>query len=67
MHNGAFQDLRTVVLFYNRYNSKAKAAQINPESKAAWGPAPGPQTLSVKELTHGPALDARRIDHWWPF
>lgn len=62
MHNGAFQDLRTVVLFYNRYNSKAKAALINPESGAPWGLAPVPATLSVKELTHGPALDARRVD-----
>jgi cytochrome c peroxidase len=62
MHNGVFQDLRTVVLFYNRYNSKAKAAQINPESGATCGPAPVPQTLSANELTHGPALDARRVD-----
>lgn len=62
MHNGVFQDLRTVVLFYNRYNSKAEAAQINPETDAPWGEALVPGTLSVKELTHGPALEARRVD-----
>ncbi|UWS77826.1 methylamine utilization protein MauG [Phaeobacter sp. G2] len=62
MHNGVFQDLRTVVLFYNRYNSKAEAAQINPETGQPWGEAPVPGTLSVKELAHGPALDDRRVD-----
>ncbi|MFC4215282.1 cytochrome-c peroxidase [Pseudophaeobacter arcticus] len=62
MHNGVFQDLRTVVLFYNRYNSKAEAAQMNPETGQPWGEAPVPGTLSVKELTHGPALDAQRVD-----
>ena len=62
MHNGVFQDLRTVVLFYNRYNSKTEAAQINPETGKPWGAAPVPETLSVPELTHGPALDARRVD-----
>ncbi|MDK3020649.1 cytochrome-c peroxidase [Pseudodonghicola flavimaris] len=29
MHNGVFRDLRTVVLFYNKYNSKSAARQIN--------------------------------------
>jgi cytochrome c peroxidase len=62
MHNGVFQDLRTVVLFYNRYNSKAASAQINPETGAPWGEIPVPDTLAQKELTHGPALDDRRVD-----
>lgn len=62
MHNGVFQDLRTVVAFYNRYNSRSDAAKINPETGNPWGRSMVPGTLSVKELTHGPALDARRID-----
>jgi cytochrome c peroxidase len=62
MHNGVFQDLRSVVLFYNQYNSKSEVAQINPETGKPWGAAPVPGTLSVKELTHGPALDAQRVD-----
>jgi cytochrome c peroxidase len=61
MHNGVFQDLRSVVLFYNRYNSKAAAAQINPETGQPWGDPMVPGTLSQKELTHGPALDERRV------
>ncbi|TNJ41651.1 cytochrome-c peroxidase [Phaeobacter sp. B1627] len=62
MHNGVFQDLRTVIVFYNKYNSAAEAARINPETGMEWGAAPVPETLSTTELTHGPALDARRID-----
>jgi len=62
MHNGVFQDLRTVILFYNSYNSKAAARQINPETGAPFGPPPVPGTLAQEELTHGPALDDERID-----
>lgn len=62
MHNGVFEDLRTVVSFYNRYNSRATAAQINPETDELFGFPPVPETLAVKELTHGPALDDRRVD-----
>lgn len=62
MHNGVFEDLRTVVLFYNIYNTKSEARLINPETGEKFGPAPVPETLSVKELTHGPALDDKRID-----
>ncbi len=62
MHNGVFDDLRTVVLFYNKYNSRSAARQINPETGQPWQKPELPDTLAVKELTHGPALDDRRID-----
>ncbi|MGH1414459.1 MAG: cytochrome-c peroxidase [Pelagimonas sp.] len=62
MHNGVFDDLRTVVLFYNRYNTIAKARQINPETGKVFGMPEVPQTIAVKELTHGPALKDREID-----
>jgi cytochrome c peroxidase len=62
MHNGVFQDLRTVVLFYNKYNSRSPKRQINPETGEAWA---GPEidgTLSLRELESGPALKDREID-----
>jgi cytochrome c peroxidase len=62
MHNGVFNDLRTVVLFYNRYNTKNPDRLINPETGEPFAGPPVPDTLSVKELTHGPALDDKRID-----
>ncbi|MCP9482018.1 methylamine utilization protein MauG [Shimia sp. CNT1-13L.2] len=62
MHNGVFEDLRTVVLFYNKYNSKDPQRQINPETGKAFRWPEVAFTLSTAELTEGPALDDRRID-----
>ena len=62
MHNGVFEDLRTVVLFYNKYNSRSDARQINPETGDPFGPAPVSETLDLERLTHGPALEDERID-----
>lgn len=62
MHNGVFKDLRTVVLFYNIYNTRSKDRMINPETGAPFGPPPVPETLSLDKLTHGPALEDVRID-----
>ena len=62
MHNGVFADLKTVVAFYNSYNSKSKAARINPETGDLWGSPEVADTLSMKELTEGPALDDKRMD-----
>lgn len=62
MHNGVFEELRTAVAFYNKFNTKTAAGQINPETGAPWGPPEVDGTLSLEELEHGPALDDRRID-----
>ncbi|WP_316862308.1 cytochrome c peroxidase [uncultured Cohaesibacter sp.] len=61
MHNGVFEDLETVVRFYNKYNSRAKSAQINPETGKPWGEPEVAATLDMEKLTQGPALDERRI------
>lgn len=62
MHNGVFEDLRTVVLFYNIYNTRSPERLINPETGAPFGPPPVSDTLATEDLEHGPALDDRRID-----
>ena len=62
MHNGVFNDLRTVVLFYNKYNSKAPARQIDPETGKPWAAPEVLENLSLKELESGPALNDMRID-----
>lgn len=62
MHNGVFKDLRTVVLFYNKYNSKSARRQINPETGELWQVPEVAENLSLKELETGPALDDKRID-----
>jgi cytochrome c peroxidase len=62
MHNGVFADLRTVVLFYNTYNTRSEARKINPETGAPFGPPILSETISLEELEQGPALDDQRID-----
>lgn len=62
MHNGVFKDLKTVVLFYNKYNSKSAKRQINPETGQPWREPEVPRNLSLKELETGPALNDKRID-----
>lgn len=62
MHNGVFNDLRTVVLFYNKYNSKAPRRQINPETGSAWDAPEVPEHISRDELELGPALKDREVD-----
>ncbi len=62
MHNGVFKDLRTVVLFYDKYNSKRADRQINPETSKPWAPPEVAGTLSMTQLEHGPGLKDDRID-----
>jgi cytochrome c peroxidase len=62
MHNGAFRDLRTVILFYNKYNATIASRQINPETGQTWGAPEVDGTLSLTELRAGRALDDKRID-----
>lgn len=62
MHNGVFSDLRTVILFYNKYNSKKKSRQINPETGQTWAAPEVADNIAMKELTTGPGLDDKRID-----
>ncbi len=62
MHNGVFKDLKTVILFYNKYNSKSEKRQINPETGQKWRNPEVNANLSMKELETGPALDNKRIN-----
>lgn len=62
MHNGVFKDLRTVILFYNKYNSKKKSRQINPETGQPWAAPEVVDNIAMTELTTGPGLDDKRID-----
>lgn len=62
MHNGVFSDLRTVVLFYNKYNSRSPQRQIDPETRKPWAEPEIATNIARKELETGPALDDARID-----
>lgn len=62
MHNGVFEDLRTVVLFYNQFNTTDVKRRTNPETDETFRMPAVPATLAFEELTHGPALDDQRVD-----
>jgi cytochrome c peroxidase len=62
MHNGVFKDLKTVVLFYDKYNSKSKKRQINPETQQIWKAPEVAENISLKQLETGPALKMKRIN-----
>lgn len=62
MHNGVFTDLRTVILFYNKYNSRSAKRQINPETGKQWREPEVAENISMEELQTGPALNDKRID-----
>ena len=62
MHNGVFKELKTVVLFYDKYNSKSAKRQINPETEKAWKKPEVAANISLKELETGPALKEKRIN-----
>ncbi|WP_231870819.1 cytochrome-c peroxidase [Marinomonas aquimarina] len=60
MHNGAFQDLRTVILFYDQYNNPMRT--LNPETGKAWGEPEVAENLDTLTLTQAPALNDQRVD-----
>jgi cytochrome c peroxidase len=60
MHNGVFQDLRTVVLFYDKYNNKQRT--INPETGLVWGEPEVAENIDFENLEIGPALPDQRVD-----
>ncbi|HPG88435.1 MAG TPA: cytochrome c peroxidase [Hyphomicrobium sp.] len=62
MHNGVFKNLRTVIAFYNKYNSKNPKHKIDPETNAEWAAPEVAENLATKELESGSALNSKRID-----
>lgn len=62
MHNGIFKDLRTVILFYNKYNTQNPERHVNPETGQPFAAPEVKENISMTELQTGPALDDKRID-----
>lgn len=59
MHNGVFQDLRTVVEFYDQYNNPER--KINPETGKPWREPEVNENLALDEL-QAKVLTDRKID-----
>jgi cytochrome c peroxidase len=60
MHNGVFQDLRTAVLFYDKYNNPSRT--INPETGKPWAEPEVAENIDFENLEIGPALPDQRVD-----
>ena len=60
MHNGVFDDLLTVVLYYNRYTMGNPNSQINPETAMPWRPPEVPDTIDYDLLRTGQPISARQ-------
>lgn len=59
MHNGVFQDLRTVVLFYDKYNNRERT--INPETGQPWGKPEVARNIQFDELMAN-KFNERKVD-----
>ncbi|WP_111638933.1 cytochrome-c peroxidase [Marinomonas shanghaiensis] len=60
MHNGVFKDLRTVVLFYDKYNNPKRT--VNPETGEPWAEPEVAENIDLVNLEKGPALPDQRVD-----
>lgn len=61
MHNGVFQDLRTVILFYDQHFTTS-TRDINPETGEPWAPPEVEATVNLEELRDGGPLDDAQIE-----
>lgn len=61
MHNGVFEDLTTVLSFYNHYNESGRSRQINPVTGDDWPPAAHPDGVDTGRLSSGFPLSPRQL------
>jgi len=62
MHNGVFQDLRTAILFYNRFTLSNLQSQINPETGEPWREPEVAETVDLDLLREGQPMAGNHID-----
>lgn len=62
MHNGVFDELSTVMLFYNHFNETGNAGQLNPETGAPWQDANFPDHVVLDKLRSGFPLSPMQIE-----
>jgi len=51
MHNGVFNELTTVIAFYDKYLNKTRT--LNPETNHPWAPAKTPNNINFNDLKKG--------------
>lgn len=61
MHNGVFAELKTAIVFYNRFLVDSPASRTNPETSEPWGDAEVPATVARDLLAQGQPLSEQRV------
>ncbi len=61
-HNGIFRELRTVVLYYNKFTLSNTESQTNPETGQPWGEPEVPDTVDLDLLAQGQPISPLQID-----
>ena len=62
MHNGVFNELRTVLVFYNKYIIRNKESQTNPETGELWADPEIKDTIDLDLLKQGQPLFGSNLD-----
>ena len=63
MHNGVFEELETVVIFYNKYILTNIESQTNPETGERWGdPEVPPGAADLDLLSDGQPVSPMQVD-----
>jgi cytochrome c peroxidase len=61
MHNGVFQELRTAILFYNRFALRDPNSQTNPETGELWGEPELAETIDFELLREGQPIQENHV------
>jgi len=62
MHNGVFQDLRTAILFYNRFTLSNRQSMTNPETGDFWADPEVAETVDLELLQEGQPLAGNHVE-----
>jgi cytochrome c peroxidase len=62
MHNGIFNELQTVLLFYNKFNTTGGTSQTNPETGKDWGEPEIDGHRDMEKLNAGIPMSGRQMD-----
>lgn len=62
MHNGVFQDLRTAILFYNKFTLSNPQSQTNPETGELWGDSEVPENIDLDLLRDGQPIAENHVE-----
>ena len=62
MHNGVFENLRTAILFYNRFLLNNRQSQTNPETGQLWAEPEVVGTVDLELLRAGQPLAERQVN-----